>query len=190
MACATRYVDARFTWPASEGLGRAVDREYITPLLSISPGRYILELGLRHLIYNLSLTTYYNICKGEQCSKDSSFDLQAAIIVSTLSAQATYYYQFSKGANEATRTLNRGTSKLIIMASDAELLAFTLYLSLLCEDKNAPFVYVPSKMALGRALTSNEASDLTGQIRAMNDAVERIAVLRKGESRNGLALSY
>ncbi|KAH3994018.1 hypothetical protein HBI13_232400 [Parastagonospora nodorum] len=98
-----------------------------------------------------------------------SFDLQAAVIVSTLSAawpiadtnlaeqlldliqQATYYHQFSKGANEATRTLNRGTSKLIIIASDAEPLAFTLHLSLLCEDKNAPFVYVPSKMALGRA---------------------------------------
>ena len=73
------------------------------------------------------------------------------------------------------------------MASDAEPLAITLHLQLLCEDKNVPFVYVPSKMALGRAcgvgrsvvavsLTSNEASDLMGQIRAMKDAVERIAI--------------
>jgi len=101
--------------------------------------------------------------------------------------QATHYHQISKGANEATKTLNRGTSELIIMASDAEPLAITLHLPLLCEDKNVPFVYVPSKMALGRAcgvgrsvvavsLTSNEASDLMGQIRAMKDAVERIAI--------------
>ncbi|KAI4923567.1 RNA binding protein snu13 [Alternaria conjuncta] len=95
--------------------------------------------------------------------------------------QATHYHQISKGANEATKTLNRGTSELIIMASDAEPLAITLHLPLLCEDKNVP------KLALGRAcgvgrsvvavsLTSNEASDLMGQIRAMKDAVERIAI--------------
>ncbi|KAI4922993.1 RNA binding protein snu13 [Alternaria incomplexa] len=101
--------------------------------------------------------------------------------------QATHYHQISKGANEATKTLNRGTSELIIMASDAEPLAITLHLPLLCEDKNVPFVYVPSKMALGRAcgvgrsvvavsLTSNEASDLMGQIRVVKDAVERIAI--------------
>lgn len=48
-------------------------------------------------------------------------------------------------------------------------------------------VYVPSKIALGRAcgvsrsviaaaITSNEASDLMGQIRALKDKVERLAI--------------
>lgn len=48
-------------------------------------------------------------------------------------------------------------------------------------------VYVPSKMALGRAcgvsraviscsITTNEASDLMGQIRALKDKVERLMI--------------
>jgi len=40
-----------------------------------------------------------------------------------------------KGANEATKTLNRGQSELIIMAADAEPLEIILHLPLLCEDK-------------------------------------------------------
>lgn len=58
---------------------------------------------------------------------------------------------------------------------------------LLCEDKNVPYVYVPSKSALGRAcgvsravisasITTNEASDLTAQIRALKDKVERLMI--------------
>ena len=50
-----------------------------------------------------------------------------------------------------------------------------------------PYVYVSSKMALGRAcgvsravssasITSNDASELAGQIRAMRDKVERLAI--------------
>ena len=53
--------------------------------------------------------------------------------------------------------------------------------------QNTPYVYVPSKVALGRAcgvsravisaaITSNESSDLTGQIRALKDKVERLAI--------------
>jgi U4/U6 small nuclear ribonucleoprotein SNU13 len=83
--------------------------------------------------------------------------------------QSTHYRQIKKGANEATKTLNRGISELIILAADTSPLAILLHLPLLCEDKNVPYVYVPSKMALGRAcgvarpviaasITTNEAS--------------------------------
>lgn len=51
----------------------------------------------------------------------------------------------------ATKTLNRGTSEIIILAADTAPLAILLHLPLLCEDKNVPYVYVPSKTALGRA---------------------------------------
>lgn len=50
-----------------------------------------------------------------------------------------------------------------------------------------PYVYTPSKMALGRAcgvsrpviaasITTNEASDLMGQIRNLKDKVERLMI--------------
>ncbi|EGP84641.1 unnamed protein product [Zymoseptoria tritici ST99CH_1A5] len=101
--------------------------------------------------------------------------------------QATHYRQAKKGANEATKTLNRGVAELIILAADTTPLAILLHLPLLCEDKNVPYVYVPSKMALGRAcgvsraviaasITTNEASDLMGQIRATKDQVERLMI--------------
>lgn len=92
-----------------------------------------------------------------------------------------------KGANEATKTLNRGTAELIILAADTSPLAILLHLPLVAEDKNCPYVYVPSKAALGRAcgvsraviaasITTNEASDLTPQIRELKNKVERLMI--------------
>ncbi|KAL5341749.1 50S ribosomal protein L30e-like protein [Aspergillus crustosus] len=100
---------------------------------------------------------------------------------------ASHYRQLKKGANEATKTLNRGTSELVILAADTTPLPIVLHLPLLCEDKNVPYVYVPSKLALGRAtgvsrpviaasITTNEASDLTAQIRAIKIQVERLMI--------------
>ncbi|KAJ6059223.1 uncharacterized protein N7446_008806 [Penicillium canescens] len=101
--------------------------------------------------------------------------------------QAGHYRQIKKGANETTKTLNRGTSELVVLAADTTPLPIILHLPLLCEDKNVPYVYVPSKMALGRAtgvsrpviacsITTNDASDLAAQIRAIKLQVERLMI--------------
>jgi len=101
--------------------------------------------------------------------------------------QAGHYHQLKKGANEATKTLNRGTAEIVVLAADTAPLAILLHLPLLCEDKNVPYVYVPSKIALGRAtgvsrpviaasITTNEASELMGQIRVLKDKVERLMI--------------
>lgn len=138
--------------------------------------------------------------------------------------QASHYRQLKKGANEATKTLNRGTSEIVILAAgkncvtstksiyittttrayvslcagpqltvcpssriDTTPLAILLHLPLLAEDKNVPYVYVPSKMALGRAcgvsraviaasITTNEASDLNAQIQTLKVNVERLMI--------------
>lgn len=50
-----------------------------------------------------------------------------------------------KGANEATKTLNRGQSEFVVLAADAEPLEILLHIPLLCEDKNVPYVFVRSK---------------------------------------------
>lgn len=101
--------------------------------------------------------------------------------------QATNYKQTKKGANEATKTLNRGISEVIIMAADAEPIEILLHLPLLCEDKNVPYVFVPSKIALGRAcgvsrpviacsITTNEASQLKSSIDGMKLKIEQLIV--------------
>jgi len=107
--------------------------------------------------------------------------------VSVLLRQFESLTDHLQGANEATKTLNRGTSELIVLAADTSPLAILLHLPLLCEDKNVPYVYVPSKTALGRAcgvsrsviaasVTTNEASDLMPQIRELKNRVERLMI--------------
>ena len=101
--------------------------------------------------------------------------------------QACNYKQLKKGANEATKSLNRGIAEFIVLAADAEPLEILLHLPLLCEDKNVPYVFVPSKIALGRAcgvsrpviacsVTSNEASQLKDQIQKIKDKIEQLLI--------------
>ena len=49
--------------------------------------------------------------------------------------QAAQLKQLKKGANETTKSLNRGNSEIVIMAADTEPLEIVLHLPLLCEDK-------------------------------------------------------
>lgn len=70
-------------------------------------------------------------------------DAELTIALMDLINQATNYKQTKKGANEATKTLNRGISEMIIMSADAEPIEILLHLPLLCEDKNVPYVFVP-----------------------------------------------
>lgn len=101
--------------------------------------------------------------------------------------QATNLRQLKKGANEATKTLNRGISEFIIMAADCEPIEILLHLPLLCEDKNVPYVFVPSRAALGRAcgvsrpviaasITTNDASAIKNQIYAVKDKIETLLI--------------
>jgi U4/U6 small nuclear ribonucleoprotein SNU13 len=110
-------------------------------------------------------------------------DMQASLL--DLIQQAANYHQIRKGANEATKTLNRGTADLIVLAADAEPLEIILHLPLLCEDKNVPYVFLKSKMALGRAcgvsrpvvacsIVIKEGSSLSSKIQDMKDAIEQI----------------
>ncbi|XP_059647971.1 uncharacterized protein LOC132294218 isoform X5 [Cornus florida] len=114
-------------------------------------------------------------------------DSQLAITILDLIQQAANYKQLKKGANEATKTLNRGISEFVVMAADAEPLEILLHLPLLAEDKNVPYVFVPSKQALGRAcgvtipiiacsVTSNEGSQLRTQIQQLKDAIKKLLI--------------
>ncbi|CAD6589000.1 MAG: RNA binding protein snu13 [Cyphobasidiales sp. Tagirdzhanova-0007] len=104
-----------------------------------------------------------------------------------LCQQASNYKQLKKGANEATKTLNRGIAEFIVMTADTEPIEILLHLPLLCEDKNVPYVFLPSKTALGRAcgvsrpviaasVTTNEAQDLRNQILKIKEQIERLLI--------------
>ncbi|KAF0929190.1 hypothetical protein E2562_016428 [Oryza meyeriana var. granulata] len=114
-------------------------------------------------------------------------DSQLAQAIQELVSQAANYKQLKKGANEATKTLNRGIAEFVVMAADAEPLEILLHLPLLTEDKNVPYVFVPSKQALGRAcgvtrpviacsVTSNEGSSLRDPINNLKVAIEKLLI--------------
>jgi len=57
-----------------------------------------------------------------------------------------------KGTNEATKAIERGSSKLIVIAEDVEPPEVVAHLPILCEEQNAAFVFVPTKQELGNSL--------------------------------------
>ena len=59
--------------------------------------------------------------------------------------------KLGKGANEATKYVERGQAKLVIMAEDVTPEEILVHMPILCEEKNIPYTYVPSKEELGNA---------------------------------------
>jgi large subunit ribosomal protein L7Ae len=57
-----------------------------------------------------------------------------------------------KGTNETTKAIERGISKLVVIAEDVEPPEVVAHLPILCEERNAPFIFVPSKQQLGMSL--------------------------------------
>jgi U4/U6 small nuclear ribonucleoprotein SNU13 len=115
-------------------------------------------------------------------------DNNLTVSILDLLQQAHNYKQVKRGANEVTKALNRGQSAFVILAADAEPIEIVMHLPLLCEDKNVPYAFVPSKTALGRAcgisrevisatvLTSDQNTALKKQVDNLKDAIERIII--------------
>lgn len=59
--------------------------------------------------------------------------------------------KIGKGANEATKYVERGQAKIVIMAEDVTPEEILAHMPLLCEEKNVPYTYVPSKETLGNS---------------------------------------
>src|ERR687893_1160490 len=60
--------------------------------------------------------------------------------------------KIKKGTNETTKAVERGVSKLAIIAEDVEPPEVVAHLPIICEERNAAYVFVPSKQQLGAAL--------------------------------------
>ena len=56
-----------------------------------------------------------------------------------------------KGSNEVTKLIERGQAKLVVMALDVEPPEILAHLPMLCEEKQIPYTYVPSRDELGKA---------------------------------------
>ena len=60
--------------------------------------------------------------------------------------------EVTKGTNEVTKVVERGNAAIVIMASDVEPPEILAHMPALCDERNVPYVYVPSKTELGSAI--------------------------------------
>jgi large subunit ribosomal protein L7Ae len=71
-----------------------------------------------------------------------------------------------KGTNEVTKSIERGISKLVIIAEDVEPPEVVAHLPILCEEHGAAYAFVPSRQDLGKSL----GIDVTSAAAAIIDA--------------------
>ena len=81
--------------------------------------------------------------------------------------------KIGKGANEATKHVERGQAKLVVMAEDVSPEEILAHMPILCEEKNVPYTYVPSKAELGTAA-------------GLDTSTSAVAVLNLGKEKNAL----
>ena len=56
-----------------------------------------------------------------------------------------------RGVNEVTKLVERGGVAIVVMSEDVQPPEILAHMPLLCEEKNIPYAYVPSKQELGVA---------------------------------------
>lgn len=56
-----------------------------------------------------------------------------------------------KGTNETTKAIERGIAKIVIIAEDVEPPQVVAHLPILCDERKIPYLYVPSKLELGKS---------------------------------------
>lgn len=85
-----------------------------------------------------------------------------------------------KGINETTKSIERKAAKLVVMAGDVEPEEIIIHIPMLCEEKGIPFVYVPTKADLGKAVgipvpTSSVALEDAGSANEiLNNVLKRL----------------
>ena len=93
--------------------------------------------------------------------------------------------RISKGANEATKQVERGQAKLVVMAEDVTPEEILAHMPILCEEKKIPYTYVPSKQELGSSAGLNVPTAAVAIVNpgkekgAIENIVKKIGTLKK-----------
>jgi len=81
--------------------------------------------------------------------------------------------KIKKGTNEVTKSIERGTAKLVVYAKDVTPPEIVMHIPMICKEKNVLCVEVPSKEELGAAAGLQVATSAV----AIVDAGEAKAML-------------
>ncbi len=78
-----------------------------------------------------------------------------------------------KGANEATKAIEKGDAKLVVYAGDVNPKEVIMHLPLLCKEKNIPCVEISKKEDLGAAA-------------GLPVSTAAVAVVKEGEAKSAI----
>ncbi|GAB4312326.1 MAG: 50S ribosomal protein L7Ae [Methanobacteriaceae archaeon] len=93
--------------------------------------------------------------------------------------------KIAKGTNEVTKAIERGNAALVLVAEDVDPVEIVAHIPVLAEEKEIPYVYLPTKDEVGAGAGLNvgtasaciveagEAEDL------VKDVVEKVEELKK-----------
>ncbi len=90
-----------------------------------------------------------------------------------------------KGTNEVTKLVERGEAKFVVMAEDITPPEILMHMPALCEERNVPYAFVPSREELGNACGLEKPTASIAILDAgkgaplMEDLAKKIADLKK-----------
>ena len=93
--------------------------------------------------------------------------------------------KIEKGTNEVTKAIERGKARLVAAAADVDPKEIVMHIPILCEEKDIPFVEIPTKQELGAALglevgcASGVVPEAGDAKAALDDAVKKLKALSK-----------
>ncbi len=88
-----------------------------------------------------------------------------------------------KGVNEATKSVERGIAKFVFIAEDVDPKEIVMHLPVICEEKQIPFIFVPSKEDLGKsagipvatsAISVIDAGEGSAALKSLSNAVAEL----------------
>jgi large subunit ribosomal protein L7Ae len=88
-----------------------------------------------------------------------------------------------KGTNESTKAVERAVAKLVLIAEDVDPPQVVAHIPILCEERKIPYLFVPSKLELGRAagidvgcaaVTVLEAGEGSKSLKEVTDAIDQL----------------
>ena len=90
-----------------------------------------------------------------------------------------------KGSNEVTKAVERGDALLVLLAEDVDPAEIIAHMPVLAEEKEIPYVYIPTKDELGEAAGLNVGTasacivDAGEAEELIKDVVEKVEELKK-----------
>ena len=91
-----------------------------------------------------------------------------------------------KGMNEVTKSIERSSAKLVVMAEDVTPPEILFHVPLLCEEKKIAYGYLPTRKELGNAVRINvSASSIsienpgTGNDSVLEDIIKKLNAIKK-----------